>query len=671
MPGPRFSAFFLRRCAVFVLLVAGIPGWDADGFQKKPAEDFPASSSLEDLEAEIPGIEQELAQLASPTMAGGIGSVGAESKFHALPVNTEWFRVDWEKPVPIDQVVLVPMIWLTNQGYSAGGFPLEFRVLAGLPGDSEGIEIASFREADRLLPRSAPVVIPCQTTASWVRIEATRLSQRIHDKNLALQLAELIVFSGEENVALHGKVTSSSISKQEGGQRHLSDLVDGYLPYVMNAPGEKTMPFFSNLKFGQECSLTIDLGSSFPISQIHLHPVESSAYSPAGYETDLGIPGEFVIEGANQADFSDSVVLAKRKKRDVTDSGTILMLPFPERECRYVRLTTKSTQPSNMLVAFSEIKILSKGRNAAAGKPVHIVGLQDIRRPESITDGSNRFGRILPLKQWMGELAHRHELERRLPELRHEIQRRYEQQKQNMVLLGWVILLLASASVISILVMQLLKTKQIAGLKNRFAADLHDELASNLHSIGIQLELADRDLKPHGVGLGDIRRLVGSTAGAVRYCISKHTNPLAHDLPADFRSLNRRILADIECQLEIIGEEHLHKIGPAMADDLFLFYKECLMNVSRHSKATVLRIAFQASPDRIELCVEDNGRGLPAGTPPSLQRRAALLGARVESARPPTGGTRISLTLKTRRRSAPARFFERHRSRILNLWKPR
>jgi hypothetical protein len=79
-------------------------------------------------------------------MVGGVGSVGYESQFHMLPRNTEWFRVDWGKPVPIDQVVLVPMIWLTDQGYSAGGFPLEFRVLAGLPGDTEGVEIASFGE---------------------------------------------------------------------------------------------------------------------------------------------------------------------------------------------------------------------------------------------------------------------------------------------------------------------------------------------------------------------------------------------------------------------------------------------------------------------------------------------------------------------------------------------
>ena len=671
MAAPLFSAFFLRRCAVFVLLATGIPGWDAHGFQGKPAEDFPASSRLENLEAEVTRIERERTQLATPSMVGGVGSVGSESQLHKLPENTEWFRVDWGKPVPIDQVVLVPMIWLTDQGYSAGGFPLKFRVLAGMPGDSEGVEIASFREEDRLLPRNAPVVIPCQTTASWVRVEATRLSPRIHENIYALQLAELIVFSGEENVALQGEVSSSSVSNQEGGQRHLSDLVDGYLPYVMNAPGEKTISFFSHLESGKEGSLTIDLGASLPISQILFHPVESSASSPAGYENDLGIPEEFVIEGANKADFSDSVVLVKRKKKSFTDSGTILMLPFPERACRYVRLTTKCTRPSHVMIAFSEIEILSKGRNVASGKPVQVEGLEESKRPESITDGFNRFGRILPLKQWMGELAHRHELERRLPELRHEIQRRYDQQKRNMVLLGWAMLLVVSGCVISILVMQLLKTKQIAGLKNRFAADLHDELGANLHSIAILLELAERNLKTQHAGLGEIRRLVGSTAGAVRYCITKHSNPLAHDLPTDFRNLNRRILADIECELEITGEEHLQKIKAILADDLFLFYKECLMNVSRHSKATAVRIVLHATPDRIELCVEDNGRGLPAGTPPSLQRRAALLGARVESARPPAGGTRISLLLKTRRRSAPARFFERHRSRIPKQWTPR
>jgi hypothetical protein len=30
---------------VFLMLVAGIPEWDAHGFQKKPAQDFPASTS--------------------------------------------------------------------------------------------------------------------------------------------------------------------------------------------------------------------------------------------------------------------------------------------------------------------------------------------------------------------------------------------------------------------------------------------------------------------------------------------------------------------------------------------------------------------------------------------------------------------------------------------------
>ena len=103
-----------------------------------------------------------------------------------------------------------------------------------------------------------------------MRVEATRLSQRLNDKSHALQLAELLVFSGEENVALQGKVTSSSVSNQEGGQRHQSDLVDGYLPYVMNAPGEKKIAFFSHLESGKEGSLTIDLGASLPISQILL-----------------------------------------------------------------------------------------------------------------------------------------------------------------------------------------------------------------------------------------------------------------------------------------------------------------------------------------------------------------------------------------------------------------
>jgi alkyl hydroperoxide reductase subunit AhpF len=102
-----------------------------------------------------------------------------------------------------------------------------------------GKEIASFQDKDKFLPRSAPLVIPCDTTASWVRVEASLLSKRIQDRNYSLQFSEILVFSGQDNVALNAAVTSSSVGMLEGTRRFSRALTDGYLPYEMNVPGEQ------------------------------------------------------------------------------------------------------------------------------------------------------------------------------------------------------------------------------------------------------------------------------------------------------------------------------------------------------------------------------------------------------------------------------------------------
>jgi signal transduction histidine kinase len=253
----------------------------------------------------------------------------------------------------------------------------------------------------------------------------------------------------------------------------------------------------------------------------------------------------------------------------------------------------------------------------------------------------------------MGELARRHDLETELPLVRQEIQRRYSRQKKWQAALAWTAGAAVAAGVLGILVVQLLRMRQIAQMRERFAADLHDELGANLHSIGLLAEMARDDANSHGkLGtiLEEIQRMVASTGAAAKYCIEKQIHPFRHDLPAEMRKTNQRILADMEWELDFRGEEHLEGLKPAFLDDLLLFYKECLVNISRHSKATRVRASLEADPKRIQLMVADNGQGFSGGAPPSLQRRARLLGGRL-SARPvENSGTTISLTLRAKRR---------------------
>ena len=616
-----------------------------------PAQMAPERQTLEALERRAGQIEEELGKLALENMVGGIGSVGFESQLHRAPQNQEWVQVDWGKPAQIDQIVLAPLLWQAGRlGYTASGFPVEFRVLAGMPGDKEGTMVASFGQKDQLLPRSSPLVIPCDTTASWVRVEVSLLSKRIQDRQYNFQLSEVLVFSGQDNVALNARVTSSSVGNIEGTRRFRKALTDGYMPYEMNVPDNKnSFAFFSTHERGEHPSLLIDLGESMTFNQINLFSIDSSSTSPRDIAGDYGIPDHLVIEGADKPDFSDGVVLAKREKVNFLDAGQILMLRFPASRHRYIRLTSLRNHDSKHVLGFAEIEVLSSGRNVALGKPVNLSRGLIKMRPESLTDGFNVNGRILPVKQWLGELARRHELEIELPRINEAIRAHYSRQREHLAVLGWIAALALAGGAIAVLLIQVFKMREIAQLRVRFAADLHDELGANLRSIGLLAEMAREDLRSPEKLEGtveEIKNLVASTDSAARYCIEKQTNPLAHNLPKDMRNISRRILADIDWKLDFHGEEHLRGLKRTFLDDLFLFYKECLVNICRHSMATRVQASLRADAKRIELQVEDNGKGLDGRTPKSLQRRARLLGGRVSAKNNGPGRTTIHLDLR-------------------------
>lgn len=654
---PRYRA---RRCLALLAAFLMAPVAGILGEPTPQAEERVEQRTFEALERRGQEIRNEFRELSLENMVGGIGSVGFESRLHRGPQNQEWVQVDWGQPVRIDQVVLAPLLWQMGRlGYTAGGFPEEFRVLAGTAEDRVGKEIASFQNKDKFLPRSAPLVIPCDTTASWVRVEASLLSKRIQDDQYSLQFSEILVFSGQDNVALNAAVFSSSVGILEGTRRFSRALTDGYLPYEMNVPGDKnSIAFLSTPNDGERFSLQIDLGESMPINQINLFAIDSSSTSPRDYAGDYGVPNRFVVEGANRADFSDAVVLVEREKRNFLDAGQILMLRFPETQQRYIRVISLKHHDSKNVVGFAEVEVFSGGRNVARGKLAGITGGTFTKRIESLTDAQNLSGRILPIKQWLGELARRHDLENEMPRINQAIQARLARQKEYFAVFGWIASLGLAGAAIAVLLLQLLKMRQIAELRVRFAADLHDELGANLHSIGLLTEMAREDLRSPEKLEGtveEIKNLVASTSAAARYCIEKQTHPLNHNLPVDMHNISRRILADVDWALNIEGEEHLHRLKVTFLDDLFLFYKECLVNISRHSMATRVRATLRADTKRIELQVEDNGKGLDGRTPKSLHRRARLLGGRVTTEQSDAGGSSIHLTLH---RPRPSLFFK-------------
>jgi signal transduction histidine kinase len=631
------------------------------------------AKSLSALERRLAEIDHELHTLARYSLHSGVGPIGHRANSYTNSTNTEWVQVDLDGDMLFDEIVIVPSICHDmKRGFLADAFPVEFRVLAGQGTNTQGKVLAIFGRHDHLLPRIAPLVIPCPaTTASWVRLEATQLSPRAIDGRYSLELAEFMLFDKQDNIALKKPVQSSSTSFcVYSTARHISYIVDGFLPYLMHSgQGKQSIAYVSQPLSDERPSLTLDLGAPYPLDRINLHAVEVDDVFPQSLPYDFCLPDHILIEGANQSDFGDAVPLVTFLSQSPYDRNPIIMLRFPETSCRYVRLTAlepdtrKNDINSKTPIGFAEIEIFSKGTNVALGK-VFNVSFKQGKGPRSLsalTDGANFFGTILSTREWLEQLAQRHDRETERVVIVAELNHRYARQNVILQRMIWLAALLVVGLVFVILVDRLLRMRQAAWIKERLAADLHDELGANLHTIGLLSDLAEDEKETpeeRSIWHQRIRAITERSGMAVRHC----SNMLQADgiytaLVPDMKRASERIMAKFDQNIVITGEEHIQQLKPSTCFDLLLFYKECLVNISRHSGATQFHTELTATEKELCLSVTDNGRGLAeSGTkciPSSLSRRARLLGATIRVENPVSGGTRITLCLKTRRWGYP------------------
>lgn len=625
------------------------------------------NSSLSQLEQRAEAIERELDQLAHYSLRSGVGAIGYRSDVYLRAEQREWIEIQLEAPTAIDQIVLVPSIWRDSKaGFKADGFPLKFEIIAGTEENPEGTVIAAFNEHSNILPRIAPLLIRCATVASWVRVEASLLSPRQFDGQYNLELSEIMIFNGETNVALHRPVSTSSSIDRTKGARKKAYLVDGFTPFLMDAGrGQGTVAYLGATSINAQPSITIDLEDRYSLDRIQLHTVDFNDTIPQSTPAGYALPERLLIEGSQQADFSDARTLVKYQRKSIYDVGPIIIQAFPTTECRFVRITAlepyvfkeDNQNQFQARMGFAEVEIFSGDNNVALGKKATPHQLDDTGRLlSSLTDGSNLYGQILPIRQWLEELARRHDLENERPYVASKLKHRYAFQKSMLQVLIWLTVLLIVGIAFIILIERARRVRQISRIKERFAADLHDELGANLHTIGLLSDLSKELIdSPEKLSklLDRIRTFTQRSGTAARYCTNMlEAKGICEDLVEEMKCSCRRILSDIDYDIEFSGEKLLHELKPRVRIDIFLFFKECLINILRHSEATKVSIRLVATPKNICLTITDNGHGIDSGTgkvPASNRRRARLLRGRVTAEHPEQGGTRISLIIKPRK----------------------
>jgi signal transduction histidine kinase len=186
--------------------------------------------------------------------------------------------------------------------------------------------------------------------------------------------------------------------------------------------------------------------------------------------------------------------------------------------------------------------------------------------------------------------------------------------------------------------------------------ELHDEFGQILTAIGSMLGRAGKHA-PEGSALRSDLREIGEVAQTALDNVRGLSQTL-HPSILEELGLASTIdwyLSTVEKQLGI--RVTLETKGTARQVDanksihVYRVLQEALSNVARHSGAqdAVVRLSFGA--DKLEMDVEDHGRGLDASTTRrglglvAMRERAALVGGTLDFLRPAPGGTLVRLSM--------------------------
>ena len=152
---------------------------------------------------------------------------------------------------------------------------------------------------------------------------------------------------------------------------------------------------------------------------------------------------------------------------------------------------------------------------------------------------------------------------------------------------------------------KLLERRQaVAEERERIYRDLHDDIGAKLLSLAIGAESPQRaDLAREA--LQDLRDVVSRSG--------RGPQPLSF-LLADWRAeMENRLaaagLALAWCQPDTLPEL---EVSPSAALHVGRVLREAVTNVLRHAEARRLEVKIDHEADRISLCIEDDGKGLPA-----------------------------------------------------------
>lgn len=157
--------------------------------------------------------------------------------------------------------------------------------------------------------------------------------------------------------------------------------------------------------------------------------------------------------------------------------------------------------------------------------------------------------------------------------------------------------------------------------KERLHRELHDTVLNDLASIAIAVEGAERCPNDFDKLRAKLEQIKSNTAESSRqlrnflWVIDDRQNNW-DDIANSLRRLGYDLLGQIDIAFELdayIKDAHANPPTPALKHAIYRVFREALINIAKHARATSVKCTLNLTASRLEIAVSDNGVGMNAG----------------------------------------------------------
>ena len=567
--------------------------------------------------------------------------------------------LDLGKEYPIDTVFLVPCQreFLEDTGI----FPIRFTIdLSDEPSFNHRTILFTSGSASSFSSDGNPVPFKTRDSARYVRLT---VHQGHHKGMLDLfGLSEIAVISKGDAVSFDATATCCGGSMNVPGIWNAKALTDGRTPLGVwqngNEPLTESADAITVPNAKDPVSWSFELGRDTPVDRLILFPYQFNKSLES-----LILPESIAIY--LQGPDSTEEKLVYEWKNPVSGASCMTPLVIPLRGQVATRLRVTGLHPhlvgDQKIQALSEIEIWSAGKNVASSLQVTRTWLDQTSTTQSLTDGKTSEKRISLFGIWLDQLAERGRIERELAMLR-PVQRQHASESELNATWGSA-MILGLTFLIPVFIVErrrLMSRDQLDQIRKRIASDLHDDIGSNLGSISLIARTARKDLVrlqgPEEVAqdLGEVESIARESSLAMRdivWLLERRQDSIG-DLVQRMRETAGRLLREINYTVECDSHKTAAKLSLDAKRHLFLFYKEAIHNVLKHSQANSVKIRLWDEDDKLALEILDNGVGLPMteshnpATVNKLEDRARVLDGLLQVISSKETGTQIRLFVK-------------------------